>query len=117
MAIITIDGVDLPAPSSFKIQQSDLDSSDTNRNEEGYLQRDRIRQGIYKLELEWKGITNAQLAIILNTIKPASVAVKFPTENGLVTKTMYVGNRNIEVARYKGTNDIRWNLSFNLTEY
>lgn len=46
MAILTIDGVGIPAPSSLKIQQSDLDSADTNRNEEGYLQRDRIRQGI-----------------------------------------------------------------------
>ena len=117
MAILIIDGVDLPAPSSLKIQESDLDSADTNRNEEGYLQRDRIRQGIYKIELEWKGITNAQLATILNAIKPASVAVKFPTENGLVTKTMYAGDRKIEVARYKNNNDIRWNISFNLTEY
>ena len=117
MAIITIDGVDLPAPSIFKIQQSDLDSSDTNRNEEGYLQRDRIRQGIYKLELEWKGITNAQLATILNAIKPASVSVKFPTEKGRVTKTMYVGDRKSEIVKYRNENDIRWNLSFTLTEY
>jgi hypothetical protein len=117
MALISIDGVDLPAPSTIKMPQSDLDSADTNRNEEGYLQRDRIRQGVYKLELEWKGITNAQLATILETIKPASVEVTFPTPVGRVTKTMYAGNRNIEIARYKNDNDIRWNLSFNLTEY
>lgn len=117
MAILTINGVDMPAPSSMKIPQSDLDSADTNRNEEGYLQRDRIRQGIYKLELEWKGITNTQLATVLNAIEPASVQVTFLSPAGFLTKTMYAGNRNVEIARYKNDSDVRWNISFNLTEY
>jgi len=116
MAIIRIEGVDLPTPSSLKNTQSDLDSADTNRNEQGYLQRDRIRQGIYKLELEWKGITNGQLTTILNAIEPASVQVTFPSPSGVLTKTMYAGDRNIKMARYRN-NDIRWNVSFSLTEY
>lgn len=117
MAIIKIDGIDLPAPSSLKNQQFDIDSADTNRNEEGYLQRDRVRQGVYKIELEWKAITSAQVSTILNAIEPASVQVTFPSPEGILTKTMYVGDRNIEIARYIDESDIRWNVRFSLIEY
>ncbi len=116
MAILNIDGVDMPAPSSFRNPQSDLDSSDTKRNELGILQRDRIRQGINKIELEWKAITDAQLSTILDAIEPSSIEVTYPSPSGYVTKTMYVGNRNIDIAKYK-EGDIRWNVAFNLTEY
>jgi len=116
MAMLKIDGVDMPAPATFKTPRFDLDSGDTNRNEEGYLQRDRIRQGIFKIELEWKGITSAQLNTIETAIAPASVQVTFPSAAGMQTKTMYAGDRQTELIKYQGT-DIRWNISFNLTEY
>jgi hypothetical protein len=115
MAMLKIDGVDMPAPSVFKLPRFDLDSGDTNRNEEGYLQRDRIRQGIYKIELEWKGITSAQLNTIETAIAPASVQVTFPTATGMQAKTMYVGDRMVEMVKYQP--ETRWNISFNLTEY
>lgn len=116
MAILTIDGVDLPAPSVFRIPRSDLDSADTNRNEEGYLQRDRIRQGIFTIELEWRGITSTQLQTIETAIAPASVQATFLTASGMQTKTMYAGNRNVELIKYQ-QNSIRWNIRFNLIEY
>ena len=118
MAMITIDGVDLPSPSVFKIPRSDLDSGDTGRNELGVLQRDRIRQGIYKIELEWKGINSSQLHLIEDAIEPAELNVTFPTPTGMVTKTMYAGDRNVEMVKYSDDFDkIRWNISFNLIEY
>ena len=118
MAMITIDGVDLPSPSVFKIPRSDLDSSDTGRNELGVLQRDRIRQGIYKIELEWKGINSSDLYLIESAIEPAELNVTFPTPTGLVTKEMYAGDRNVEMVKYSDDFDkIRWNISFNLIEY
>ena len=118
MAMITIDGVDLPSPSSFKLPRFDMDSGDTNRNELGVLHRDRIRQGIYKIELEWKGITSSQLHLIETAIEPAELNVTFPTPTGNKTKKMYAGNRNTEMVKYDDNNDkIRWNISFNLIEY
>jgi hypothetical protein len=116
MAILSIDGVDIPAPSTFKLPRYDLDSADTRRNEEGYLQRDRIRQGVFKIELEWRSITSAELQIIDNAIAPASIRVTFPSADGMQTKTMYAGDRNAEIIRYK-QNDIRWKASLNLIEY
>ncbi|GMG96860.1 DUF6711 family protein [Tepidimicrobium xylanilyticum] len=118
MAMITIDGVDLPSPSVFKIPRSDLDSGDTGRNELGVLQRDRIRQGIYKIELEWKGINSSDLYLIESAIEPAELNVTFPTPTGMATKTMYAGDRNVEMVKYdKDFDKIRWNISFNLIEY
>ncbi len=119
MAIISIDGVDLPSPSVYKLPRFDMDSSDTTRNELGVLQRDRIRQGIYKIELEWRAITSPQLHLIETAIEPARLQVKFLTPTGYKTKTMYVGDRSLEMVLFgnRETDDIRWNISFNLIEY
>jgi len=118
MAMITIDGVDLPSPSVFKLPRYDLDSQDTNRNELGVLQRDRIRQGIYKIELEWNGINSEQLHTVNTAIEPASLQVTFPSQTGMITKQMYAGDRNVEMIRYnEDYNKIMWKISFNLVEY
>ena len=118
MALINIDGVDLPAPSSFKIPNMDLDSPDSARNELGVVQRDRIRQGVFKVELEYKGITSSQLALIKSAIEPAQFNAKIMTEIGVVTKIMYAGDRSIELVKNNDDyNKIRWDISFNLVEY
>lgn len=117
MAMIKIDGVDLPSPSKFDLPEMDLDSSDSNRDELGYLHRDRIRQGVYKIELEWKGINNTQLNLIETAIKPVQIDVTFPTSEGMKTKVMYAGDRKRSMIKYNGETNITWDLSFNLTEY
>lgn len=119
MAMISIDGVDLPAPSKFKISTFDMDSEDTYRNELGELQRNRIRQGIYKIELEFNGKTSPDVHTIETAIAPVEFKVTFPTPIGKQTKIMYVGDRNGPemVRNNKNNDDIRWNISFNLIEY
>lgn len=118
MAMINIGGADLPDPTSYKIPNFDLDSDDSHRNELGVLQRDRIREGIYKAEFEFVGITSSDLALIKSAIKPAQFQATIISEVGPITKTMYAGDRNIEMVKYdKDYNKIRWNISFNLVEY
>lgn len=118
MDIITIDGVTLPHPSSLKIGRSDLDSPDTTRNEEGYLQRDRIRQGVYKIELGFIAKTSSEITTIESAIQNAELMVTFPTPQGMQTKKMYVGDRSSNIVLYNGGGDnIRWDMSFNLIEY
>jgi hypothetical protein len=118
MALINIDGVDLPSPSKFKIPNFDLDSEDSNRNELGVFQRDRVRQGIFKAEVEWKAITSSQLSTIKSATTPDNFQATILTEVGFVTKTMYAGDRNIEMVKYNDDyNKIRWDVSCNLTEY
>ena len=49
MEILNIDGTALPAPSAYKVQLSDLDSSGTGRTEDGVLVRERVRGGVAKI--------------------------------------------------------------------
>ena len=46
MEILNIDDTALPAPSAYKVQLSDLDSSGTGRTEDGVLVRERVRGGV-----------------------------------------------------------------------
>ena len=118
MGFMLIDGIGLPAPTKFKLPNFDLDSEDSNRNEFGVFQRDRIRQGVNKGEFEWVLIPSAQLATIKNAIKPAKVIATLPTESGDEDFEMYVGDRNVELVVYdKDYTKRLWNISFSLTEY
>lgn len=115
MAMITIGGVGLADPSELKVLQSDIDSQDSSRNEIGVLQRDRVRQGVYKLEVSWALLVGAAVETIKTAIAPSSFSVVFPTSAGNVTKTMYASDRSIEmVTTQTGT---RWNVSFSLIEF
>lgn len=117
MAMISIDGVDLPAPTKYKVPNFDLDSEDSNRNELGYFQRDRIRSDIYKAELEFI-VNSSDLALIKSAISPAKFNATILTETGEITKEMYAGDRNIEMIKYnEDYNKIMWSISFNLIEY
>ena len=51
MEILNIDGTALPAPSAYKVQLSDLDSSGTGRTEDGVLVRERVRGGVAKISV------------------------------------------------------------------
>lgn len=119
MDIITIDGVVLPAPSTLSIGMQDLDSPDTSRNEQGILQRDRVREGVYKIELAFNVKKGNEIQIIESAIKNAKLNVTFPDTTGMITKEMYVGDRKKDVVLYNGgvSDEIRWDLSFNLVEY
>jgi len=116
--MISIDGVDLPSPFSYKISRSDLDSEDTARNELGELIRHRIRQGVYKIDIEFK-CPSPQMQVIEAAIEPPEINVTFPTATGKLTRKMYAGNREgPQMVRYdKETDEIFWQISFSLIEY
>lgn len=95
---ISIGGYQLPAPTSYEVQRSDLDSENTTRNEAGYLSRDRIRSGVYKIIAKWR-IPTSDLQRIVTAISPASFSVTFLdlTTASYKTATMYVGDRTASV--------------------
>lgn len=100
---------------------SDLDSSSATRNEAGVLIRNRVRQGVTKIELGFtlKGET---LATVLNLIKPDKVKVEYYDPRNFEPRTIqaYVGDRSCNVISYdphKYVKDIWWEVTFNLIEY
>lgn len=116
--MIKIDGVTLPTPSVYKVNRQDLDSSNSGRNELGYLIRDRLRQGMLKGEFEWWGLDNNRATTILNAVSPSKVSATLLVEGKSVTVDMYVSDRSSELIRYMGeTGKMAWTISFSLVEY
>lgn len=117
MSIIQINGVDMPDPSDFSVVIQSIDSDNTNRNEQGVLQRDRVRDGVHKLTLKWNALTGANASAVLQAVSPASFRVSFtdPLTNAPTTLTLYSGDRTAAgVGTAKG---MCWNISFDNIEY
>jgi len=101
---------------------SDLDSGNSMRNAAGYLVRDRIRAGIYKIEASWDCIARKDLKTIIDAVAPAKITVNFydPTKDTNTTAQMYVSDRTGGLARSINENkpdDTYWRLSLSFVEY
>jgi len=114
VALITINGVELPTPSEFKVGIQDL--SKAERNTRGMLIIERIRGGVRKIELGWNFLTAEQMSLILNAVSPVLFSVTYPDPmtNANRTGTFYAGDRPVSmmdfrngVPRYK---DVRFSL-------
>lgn len=79
------------SPRSYAVQRSDLDSEDSGRSETGVMFRNRIRAGVYKIQVTWR-VNRSQLSAIANAISPDSFSVTFfdPTTASTKTCTMYL---------------------------
>ena len=97
--MIKINGVDIATPKTFETTVTDLDG-ETNRNANGELIRDRIAVK-RKLNLEWGPLNQAQMQTLLNAVSSVFFTVTFPDPmSGVITKTMYVGDRTAPAYAY-----------------
>jgi len=123
MAMISIGGAGLPEPSDYTVSLSDMDSENTTRNTKGVLVRDRVRGGVYKIQIGWSGLTPAKLQQIASAVAPEKLSVSFfdpTTGTSNVSKEMYVGDRSAGLSAHMDESqrgNSRWDLSFNLIEY
>lgn len=123
MSLIQVNGTDLPNPVSYSVTRSDLDSGNTTRNESGHLYRERIREGVYKIEAGWKMLSKSSLKAITDIVSSESFTVKFfdPTTSAEVTANMYSsGDRKASLVSYTDLNDPNesyWNFNCNFIEY
>jgi hypothetical protein len=117
--MIQINGVDLPAPVEYNVTLQDIDSENTRRTETGVLQRDRVRAGVYKIQVKWR-VTKTQLKTITDALKPAKFSATFfdATTSTNPTRDMYCGDRNADLL-YNEVNpdESLWELSTSLIEY
>ena len=115
MDFLVIDGVGLPAPNEYKVQLSDLDSSDTGRTEDGTLVRDRVREGVAKISVSWAAVSTPQCAAILQALTPAALNVRY-FFGGMRTARMYAGDRSAELIAAREGQGV-WNVEASLVEY
>lgn len=121
MALITINTVPMPIPIQYSIPMEDLDSSDTSRSESGVLIRNRVRQGICRLDLAWR-VGGADAALLLGAIIPDKVTVDYfdPRTGSFDEAEMYVEGRSCSLLNFKSSDDPDanlWDISFSLVEY
>ena len=50
---LVIDGVEMPAPSTYTIKRSDVNGGDALLSEAGFQKVDRIREGVYNIVCDW----------------------------------------------------------------
>lgn len=122
-ALVYINNTAVPGkPTKYNVGSYDLDSSDSERSETGYLIRNRVRQGIPKLELSYT-VNSDMVAQIAAMLTGAKFSVRFynPHTNAYVTQDMYVGDRSCSLKKYLGTepglSQMLWEYSFNLVAY
>lgn len=119
--MISIDGTTLPNPTKYLVSMSDLDRSSTTRSEAGVLVRNRVRQGVTKIELTFT-LKGKDVSWVLNLIEPAKVHVKYFDPRTFESREIdaYVGDRSNNMLAYTpdmSIEDIWWEVSFNLVEY
>lgn len=116
MNLVSFGGYVPPAPTTYSLDIQDIDSEDSGRGETGYMTRERVREGLYKLSLAFTNITSADVLGIKNVISSEEITVTL-FDGQYVTVKMYVGNRKLDLKSIDDEANCYWDMSFNLTEY
>ena len=113
--MLSINGVAIATPKTFEATVSDLDG-ESNRNANGELIRDRIAVK-RKLNLEWGPLSQSEIQTLLNAVSSVFFTVTFPDpQSGVITKTMYVGDRTAPAYQYID-GEVKWQgLKMNFIE-
>lgn len=114
---LSVDGVEMPPPSSYSVNSYDIDGANTGRSETGLLHRNRVRAALYKVEAVWN-VTESELKRIAAAIAPDSFMLTFydATTAARVSKSFYAGDRNAVYIGYEDGHSW-WRLSVNFVEY
>lgn len=119
MAVLTINGKEMPCPSEMKwtISAFDLDSG---RNVDGDMIRNLVCQK-ERLDLSFNSanLTPQEISTLLKAIMPPFIQVTYhsPLEGAIVTKTMYSSDRDINIySAIAGQNVVADSISFALIE-
>jgi len=121
MALLTIGGTAIPdSEIEYSVRLIDIDSDNTVRSESGILQRERIRAGVYKIEVKFR-VTKAALKVITDLVAPKSFSCTFfdPTTSSEPTKTMYAGDRvgTLVLSTDGLIANSEWDLAMSIIEY
>ena len=105
-----------PTPTEYSLDMQDIDSANTGRGETGFMNRERVREGVYKLSLAFTNITSDDVLNIKQAISPESIEVMlFDGEE--INASMYAGNRKLTLKSIDDEANCFWDMSFSLTEY
>ena len=113
--MLKVNGVAIATPKTYEVTIQDLDG-ESNRNASGNMIRDRIAVK-RKINLEWPPLSQGEVSALLNAVSSVFFTVIFPDpQQGVITKTMYVGDRTAPAYQYKN-GEVKWSgLKMNFIE-
>ena len=117
MAILTINGVDMPAPSAMKVHIFDV-SATADRSASGRMILDRVGTK-RKLELSWAHLTVGELAKLLAAVGQKTfftAAYPDPQTGGRRAMICYCGDRSTGVLRMNGNAPVWTDVEMNWIE-
>ena len=92
--IRSVDGAEVPSPSSYQFILSDVSKADSGRTEDGKMWKEKIGQ-LVKIELEWSYLTIEEMSQVLTAFDPEYIEVEYlDAKRGTFrTSEFYVGDR------------------------
>ena len=115
--ILIVGGVTLPDPSEMTI--TDYDISESERNANGKMVSQIIREDVHKIECKWKLLRPEEYMIIRNAIKRKfGLNVKFfiPVQNEDGELEMYAGDRKTPIYTYEDGKPVYKDFTLNFVE-
>ncbi|KSU22678.1 prophage protein [Lactococcus lactis subsp. lactis] len=93
---LSINGVIIKNPKTFKVGYQTIDADSSGRNANGEMVRDIIAQKV-KLEIEWGPLDDSTASALLKAIKGEFFTLNYPDAEtgGQLTKTFYSGDRSL----------------------
>lgn len=117
MAMITVDGVEMPCPSTYTWGLSDVSAAESGRTEDTTMHKNRKGQK-RTISLGWNAIGWQKTSQILQAFNPEYVSVRYPDmlSGQYETRTFYVGDRSAPVKYWWVGNKLIESVSFDIIE-
>lgn len=115
--ILIVSGVAIPDPSEMTI--TDYDISESERNANGKMVSQIIREDVHKVECKWKILRPDEYMVIRRAIKKKfGLNVRFfvPEQNKEKELEMYVGDRKNPIYTYENGKPVYKDLTLNFIE-
>ncbi|WP_142414385.1 DUF6711 family protein [Hathewaya massiliensis] len=113
--MISINGVELPAPTDFQVGIMDISKAERNARGSMIIERIATKR---KLELALKNLSKEEVSKILKLVSPVFFNVTYvdPQDNSTRTGVFYCGDRNIGMLGFINGQIYYKDVKFNLIE-
>lgn len=117
MAMLIVDGVEMPCPSSFSWGLQDISASESGRTDDTIMHKNRVGQK-RKISLQWNMKDRSTTAFILQAFNPENISVTYQDAMSGTdeTRTFYVGDRSAPVKYWWVGKQLYESISFDIIE-
>lgn len=117
MSMMTVDGIAVKTPSSWKWGLQDISKSNAGRTTDSVMHKNRIAQK-RKLTLTWNGLSASETSAILKAFNPEYIEVSYPDAMSGATepRSFYSGDKEANMYSWTVNKKLYKQLSFSIIE-